>query len=425
MKKNILIIGDGAREHALGWKLRQSEQIGDIYFSPGNAGTVNVGINIEVFPTDFKALVTFVKEKNVDLTIVGSEELLEKGIVDYFQKKKLLIFGPTKKSAQIETSKAWASQFMYKYAIPEAESYSFTSYEKALEFSKKEHRLFVVKASGLASGKGVIVPQSKEEEFKAIEEVMVQKKFGDAGSSIVLQELLQGVEVSLLAFCDGKNIVPMLPAQDHKRIFDFDQGPNTGGMGTYTPLPFVNEDMLTSLRQTILQPFIYGMYKEGHPYKGVIFAGIMLTKDGPKVLEFNARFGDPETESLMLMLDTELHPILEACAQGTLEESLVRFKSGSACCVVLASSGYPSPTVSGEIIHGLNNVYDSEVKLFYAGAVETDGEIVANGGRAMVVAGYGETIKEALEKVYNSIGEKGVHFSGMQYRRDIAWQSLK
>ena len=425
MKKNILIIGKGAREHALGWKLRQSEHIGDIYFAPGNAGTSNIGTNISVFSTDFKGLVSFVKEKNVDLTIVGSEELLEKGIVDYFQKKKLLIFGPTKESAQIETSKVWASQFMHRYAIPEAESYSFTSYEKAIEFSKKESRLFVVKASGLASGKGVIVPKSKDEELKAIEEVMVQKKFGDAGSNVVLQELLQGVEISLLAFCDGKNVVVMLPAQDHKRIFDFDQGPNTGGMGTYTPLPFVNEALLTSLRQTVLQPFIYGMYKEGNPYKGVIFAGIMLTKTGPKVLEFNARFGDPETESLMLMLESDLYPILEACVHGTLEESLVRFRSGSACCVVLASSGYPGPTISGEIIHGLESIYDPDVKLFYAGAVETDGEIVVDGGRVMVVAGYGENLKEALQKVYGSIGEKGVHFSGMQYRRDIAWQSLK
>lgn len=421
---NILIIGAGGREHAIGWKLKQSSHVDTIYFAPGNGGTAKIGKNIDLAKTG--DLVAFAKKNDIGLTVVGPEAPLASGIVDIFHENHVRIFGPTKMAARLETSKAWAVEFMNRHQIPCPKSYIFSDVEKAKEhIEKSSWNEFVIKADGLAAGKGVVLASSKKEATQAVESMMVSKTFGDAGGKVLIQEKLEGYEVSIIAFADGKIAVKMAPSQDHKRAYDGDLGPNTGGMGAYAPVGKVDQTLLDDVDEKILKPLMAGMREEGYPYVGAIYPGIMVTKDGPKVLEFNARFGDPETQPQMMLLESDLLEILEACVDGTLSKELVQFKLGATICVVLASKGYPGSYKTGKKIVGLESIKDPDIQIFHAGTKKVDDDIITDGGRVLAIASYGPTLQEAQENVYSVIGKNGVHFEGMEYRTDIAWQGLK
>jgi len=420
---NILIIGGGGREHAIGWKLNQSPQVNTIYFAPGNGGTSQIGKNIDL--TEIGDLVTFAKNNDIGLTVVGLEVPLAQGIVDTFHRHGLRIFGPSKMAARLETSKAWAVEFMQRHQIPCPESYIFSDVEKAKEHIKDSSwSSFVIKADGLAAGKGVVLASSKVKATKAVESMMISKAFGDAGGKILIQEKLVGYEVSIIAVADGKTAVKMVPSQDHKRSYDGDRGPNTGGMGAYAPVGKADAAFLKSVDETILEPLMNGMREEGYPYVGAIYPGIMVTKNGPKVLEFNARFGDPETQPQLMLLESDLLEILEACVEGTLSSELVQFKSGATMCVILASKGYPGPYKTGSVIHGLDTISNLDIQIFHAGTRKVGDDIVTDGGRVLAVTSYGSTLQEARDHVYSAIGTDGVYFDEMEFRKDIAWQGL-
>lgn len=422
-KYKILVVGSGGREHALGWKLSQSPQVANIYFAPGNGGTNGLGENVQIAAEDIRGLTAFAKSKNIDLTVVGPEVPLSKGIVDEFTKESLVIFGPTKSAARLESSKVWAVRFMQKYNIPHPESHIFTQAEKAKNFIKGlEENELVVKADGLAAGKGVIVCKGKKEAQKAVDRIMVKKEFGGAGDKIIIQKRLYGPELSLLAFTDGKTVVPLLPAQDHKQVFTGDRGPNTGGMGAYTPVPFVKKQLFDQITKAVLERAVVGMQKEGCPYKGVLYAGLMLTPHGPKVLEFNVRFGDPEAQALLVLLKSDLLPILLACITGSLGKQKVLFHKGAALCVVLASKGYPGAYQKGVPIRGLQKT--SNAIVFHAGTTLKDGQVVSSGGRVLNVTARAKTIADASRIVYNMIRPRKVYFKGMHYRKDIGKQAL-
>lgn len=424
-RNSVLIVGSGGREHALGFKLRQSPAVGELYFAPGNAGTSGIGENIPIRGEDVDALIAWADQNHPDLTVVGPEAPLSEGIVDAFEERGLAIFGPNKAASQLEVSKVWATDFMERHAIPHPRSRVFTESSAALNFVQTNSwDGVVIKADGLAAGKGVIVADSKEEAEAAVRSMMVEGAFAGAGRTVVIQEKLTGPEVSVLAFCDGNVPVPLIPAQDHKRIFDGDRGPNTGGIGAYAPVPLVDGRLFDEIHRTILQPTVDGMREEGHPFKGILFAGLMLTSKGPKVLEYNVRFGDPETQPIMMLLESDLAPILASCIGGTLDQSLVRFRKGSAACVVIASKGYPESSEKGVIIEGLHASYDPNLMVFHAGTLQTDQGAVTHGGRVLGVTAYGRTIGEALSRAYGAIGSDGVHFEGMQYRRDIGGQAI-
>lgn len=421
-KEPILIVGSGGREHALGWKLKQSPKVGTIYFAPGNGGTANIGTNLPIKANDVLALTKFAIKQKIRLTIVGPEAPLVAGIVDYFRQKNLAIFGPTKKAAKLESSKSWALQFMKRHHLPHPEFKVFGDTKLAKKFIQdSQWSEFVIKADGLALGKGVLIANSKKEALQAIEEMT---GFGEAGKTFIIQEKLQGYEVSVVAFTDGKIIVPLLPAQDHKRIFDGDRGPNTGGMGAYAPVPTVDKKLTTLIQKNILQPFLQGIIKDKLDYRGVIYPGLMITKDGPKVLEFNVRFGDPETQPQMMLLQSDLFEIVNACIRGKLRNNHVQFKKGAAACVVLAAEGYPGSYKKGEIIHGLDTKQNKNIQIFHACTTVDKGRITSSGGRVLGVTGYGTNIKQALKTTYAAIGKQGVYFSQMQYRRDIGQKAL-
>lgn len=423
-KKTVLIIGNGGREHALGWKLKQSPQVGKIYFAPGNAGTSNIGESVNIGATDVKKLLEFAKKNKVDLTVVGPEAPLTEGIIDVFQKAKMLIFGPSQKAAQLEGSKFFTEKILEKYDIPRPESKTFTDPKKALIYCEKYGaREIVIKADGLAAGKGVILPETLEEMESAIHDIMVKKMFGESGSKVVIQERLTGQEISVFALCDGKRSLILPACQDHKRIFDDDQGPNTGGMGAYSPVPAATSTLMSQIKETIIDRTLAGMKSEGIPFTGVLFVGIMLTEKQPKVLEFNVRFGDPECEVLMSIIDEDLYPILDNCARGKLSQQTIKVEEGAVACVILAAEGYPESPKKGEIIHGLGK--NKDVEIFHAGTSVNDNKIVTAGGRVLAVTSYDSDLKSALEKAYSVIGKDGVHFKGMQYRTDIGKKGLK
>jgi phosphoribosylamine--glycine ligase len=423
VKKSVLVIGLGGREHALGWKLKQSKHVGKIYFAPGNAGTSQIGENVAIEVTDVGKLVSFAQKKHIDLTVVGPELSLAVGVVDAFEKEKLVIFGPSKKAAELETDKAFAADFVEKHKIPHPKSFVFTNVSKAKTFFKTNNPSdFVIKAAGLALGKGVVLPATFAEAEKALEDIMVNMQFGDAGKTIVVQERITGPEVSLLALSDGKTIVPMLPARDYKRVYDNGDGPNTGGMGAYAPAPFVDEQLLEKLHQKILIPTINGMKKNGRTYKGVLYVGLMLTRKGPMVIEYNNRFGDPETQPLMLLLDEDLFEVLSDCAHGTLSTKFLRFKNGAAVSVVLTSNGYPGKYKKGEIISGLEHVYNSNIVTFHAGTAEKNNKIISNGGRVLNITAFAKTQEQAAKLAYSVIGSQRIHFANMHYRHDIAYE---
>ncbi|OGK57337.1 phosphoribosylamine--glycine ligase [Candidatus Roizmanbacteria bacterium RIFCSPLOWO2_02_FULL_38_10] len=425
MKKAVLIIGSGGREHAIGWKFNKSPHIGKIYFAPGNGGTELLGENVDINVDDLQGLVSFVKDKQINLTFVGPEAPLVAGIVDVFKKNKLAIFGPTKQGALLEGDKAFACEFLEKYSIPHPKSKTFNDPQQAKNYvGEIGYKNCVIKASGLASGKGVIIPKSQTEADESIDQIMVEKIFGDAGTSLIIQERLNGPEVSIIAFTDGKTIIPLPPSQDHKRIFDNDQGPNTGGMGAYAPVPFITEKDLNLIQANILEPTLSGLKKEKIDYQGVIYAGLMMTSVGPKVLEYNVRFGDPETQPLMMLLQSDLYELSLACISGALSKDLVKTKPGFSVCIVIAANGYPGTYQKGTEIYGLDLVKNDNPYVFHAGTAKKNTKTLTSGGRVLGVTAYGNTVKIARDSAYAFIGQNGIHFEGMHYRKDIGWQAL-
>ena len=420
MKKHkVLIIGSGGREHALGWKLAKSGQVEKIYFAPGNAGTIQIGENIDISALDVEGLVKFAEIKKIDLTVVGQDDALAKGVVDVFREKGLCIFGPTKKASQIEWSKVFSKDLMRETGVPTAMYETFTDVEKARDYLKKQKMPVVIKASGLALGKGVIIAKTLEEAEGALEEIMVKKVFGEAGVEVVIEEFLKGEEVSVHVFSDGETVSVFPASRDHKSIFEGNRGPNTGGMGTVAPAALTNEK-LEEMEQMIVSPIIRGMKKMDIVYTGILYPGIMMTDTGEKVLEFNSRFGDPETQSYMRILKTDLFDIMMSCCTGSLEKIKIEWEDKFACCVILASEGYPGSYKKGVVIEGLEEVErDRDIVVFHAGTKSVDGKICTNGGRVLGVTATGKTMDEALDRAYAVIGGDGIRFAGMQYRRDI------
>lgn len=422
-KKKILIIGSGGREHAIGWKIKQSPKAGELFFAPGNGGTASLGINLEIKATDIDKLLNFAKENKIDLTLAIPDDPLALGIVDLFKKEGLRIFGPSQNASKLEWSKAFAKEFMKRNNLPTAKFKTFTEIEKAREYIKIQPLPIVVKVSGLALGKGVLICDNLEDALEAAENILVNKSFGDAGNEIVVEEFLIGPEISTHAFSDGRNFSFFPTAQDHKRIGEGDTGLNTGGMGTIAPLPFTDKLLIENIKENIVSKTLEGMVKEGHPFEGVLYPGLMLTKDGPKILEYNARFGDPETQTYMRLLETDLLDIIEACVEGNLEQLDIKWKNESACTIVLASGGYPGSYEKGKPISGIIEAEkSSDVVVFHAGTIEKDGQFFTNGGRVLGVTATGLNLEEALSKAYKAI--LNISFEGMQYRGDIGKKAL-
>ncbi len=418
----ILIIGSGGREHAITWKISQSPHCSQLFIAPGNAGTATLGKNVPVGAEDVPALVTFARDNAIDLVVVGPETALAAGLVDALQAAGIRAFGPTRSAAQIESSKAFAKAFMQRHGIPSARYAAFTSYETALDYLNQADFPLVIKTSGLAAGKGVILPESDPEARTALRSIMVDRTFGAAGDEVIIEERISGEEVSLLAFSDGFTVYPMPPAQDHKRLLDNDQGPNTGGMGAYAPAPVCPPARVAEITRNILQPAVDGLREEGMPFIGILYAGLMLTSSGPQVLEFNCRFGDPETQVLLPLLESDLVEIIEACIDQRLSQQPPRWKTGSAATVVLASQGYPGKVISGKRITGLDRLRQ-DVLVFHAGTKVVDGEIQTAGGRVINVTGIGQALPGALSAAYSAI--QAIHFEGMQFRRDIAHRAIR
>lgn len=413
----VLIIGCGGREHALAWKVSQSEKVKKIFIAPGNAGTAQVGKNINIQTENLHSLLSFALKERVDLTIVGPEAPLALGIVDLFQKNGLTIFGPTKKAAQIEASKVFAKRFMKKFKIPTATFKIFSDYQKAKEYLKTCQFPQVLKADGLAAGKGVSVCWSLNESLKALRKIMVEKKFGSAGDRLVIEECLFGQEASVICFTDGQTVLPLLPAQDYKPVFDNDKGPNTGGMGSYAPTPFVNQILMGRIANKILKSTILGMRKIGRLYKGILYAGLMLTDSGPKVLEFNCRFGDPETQPQLMLLQSDLVDLMLACIEGKLKGQEINWHPGFSVCVIMASGGYPENYQTGFEIKGLPQKMTSSLRIFHAGTKLEKGKVLTNGGRVLGVTSQASTLKQAIEKAYSKV--KKIRFKNSHYRTDI------
>ena len=419
---DILIIGSGGREHTLAWKLAQSKIVDKIYAVPGNPGMSDIAECISGNVEDNAGLVKLAVEKKVGLVVVGPEVPLTNGVVDEMAKVGILAFGPQKLAAQLEGSKSFSKGIMKKYNIPTAKYEVFTDADEAKAYIKKEGAPIVIKADGLAAGKGVIVAETLKQALNAIDEIMCDKAFGSAGNSVVVEEFMAGEEASILAFTDGETIIPMIPSQDHKRAYDGDKGPNTGGMGTYAPAPVITADLMPRVQKEILEPTIKAMKQEGHEYKGCLYAGLMITEEGPKVVEFNARFGDPETQVVLPLLDSDLGEIMLACAKGTLVQTEIKWKNKSAVCVVMTAGGYPAKYNKGDEIKGLDRAQEEGALVFHAGTAKKDEKIVTNGGRVLGVVALGEDIKTAVEKVYEDV--KLIDFADVYYRKDIAHRAF-
>ncbi|MBP7332975.1 MAG: phosphoribosylamine--glycine ligase [Firmicutes bacterium] len=418
----VLVVGGGGREHALVWKLKQSPRVKEIFCAPGNAGIAALATCVKISAEDIPGLLAFAKDEGIDLTLVGPEAPLCAGIADRFQEAGLKIFGPSRAAAEIEGSKVVAKDIMAKYGIPTARYAVFTSSEDAAQYINQIGAPCVVKADGLAAGKGVIVAMDKETALDAVRSIMVDRDFGEAGKLVVVEECLVGEEVSILAFTDGVNVVPMVSSQDHKRVFDNDQGPNTGGMGAYAPAPVYTPALHRQVMDEIIVPMISALDAEGRAYSGVIYAGLMITGTGPKVLEFNARFGDPETQPVLSLLETDLIEIIDAILEKRLDSIDIKWKKQSSVCVVLASGGYPGSYEKGKVIKGLDQV-SPETMVFHAGTAKKDGEIVTAGGRVLGVTAVGPDILAAIKSAYKTV-EK-ISFDGMQYRKDIGRRAIE
>lgn len=417
----VLVIGSGGREHALLWKLSQSPSVTDVYVVPGNDGMSDVASLIPIKGND--DIIDFARLMQVDLTVAGPETVLTEGLADEFEKRGMAFFGPSKAAARIEGSKGFAKALMKKYGIPTAAYETFDDEEKAIAYLKANDTYpIVIKADGLASGKGVIIAQSEEEAIDTVKDMLEGHTFSGAGRSVVIEEFMEGEEASMLCFCDGTNVVPMISAQDHKRIFDFDKGPNTGGMGAYAPAPVMTKEMCEEVNVRILRPIVAAMKKEGYPFKGCLYAGLMITSEGPKVVEFNCRFGDPETEAVLPLFDGDLARVMLDCVHGTLSDEAVVWKKACAVDVVLASEGYPASHSSGEVISGIEDAKKTGCLVFHAGTVKKNGQYVVNGGRVLNVVALADTLAEAKAKAYEGVSR--ISWRGMQYRHDIADKGL-
>lgn len=431
-KQKILIIGSGGREHAIGWKVAQSPMCGELFFTPGNAGTAELGTNVDIAATDIDGLLKFAQENGIDLTLALPDDPLALGIVDTFQIAGMKIWGATKAAAQLEWSKAFSKNFMRAHNLPTAQFQTFTNFEEAKSYLQSQSLPIVVKASGLALGKGVVIAQTLEEAEKTLEDMMVKKVFGESGTEVVIEEFMTGPEISTHAFSDGVNYKFFPISQDHKKIGEGDTGLNTGGMGTIAPVPrqrngqaFVDEALEIQIKNTIVVPTLVGMEHDGVPFAGLLYPGLMLTPNGPKILEYNARFGDPETQSYMRLLDTDILEIIHASLDKKLNELEVRWKEDTfACNIVLASGGYPIKYEKGKVINGVEEANkESDIVVFHAGTKRNEsGELVTNGGRVLGVSAIGSTLEEALAKAYKAI-EK-ISFEGMYYRKDIGQKAL-
>jgi phosphoribosylamine---glycine ligase len=418
----ILVIGSGGREHALVWKLAQSKQVSQIYCAPGNGGIASLATCVPLSVTDIEGLIHFAKEHQIDLTVVGPEVPLLAGVVDRFAAAGLRIFGPCQAAARIEGSKRFAKELMQTYHIPTARFRSFTDVAAAKAYVQGQAVPIVIKADGLAAGKGVVVAQTVAEAEQAIVEMMEEKVFGDAGREVVIEEFLTGQEISLMAFVDGKTIKPMVVAQDHKPAYDGDKGPNTGGMGAYSPVPQIPQRRIEQAIETILQPMLEAFTQEGIAYKGVLYAGLMVTPTGPKVIEFNARFGDPETQVVLPRLKTDLLDVLLAVVEGRLAEQEIEWEEAAAVCVVMAAGGYPGPYEQGHLIAGLPVDTKKQV-VFHAGTKQENRQIITAGGRVLGVTALGQDLREAREQAYAVV--KQIRFQDVHYRTDIAAKALQ
>jgi phosphoribosylamine--glycine ligase len=423
---NVLVIGSGGREHAMVWKIKQSPKVKSVYCIPGNAGIATIAECVDIKISDFNTLGDFAVNKKVDFTIVGPEVPLSEGIVDYFESRGLKIFGPNKAAAQLEASKVFSKHIMKKYGVPTADYEVFVDSSAAQEYINNHPDTcpLVVKASGLAAGKGVIVCMSKGEALAAVKRIMDDKAFGAAGKEVVLEQFLHGEEASIMVFVSGQQYKIMIAAQDHKRVFDNDEGPNTGGMGAYAPAPVATTSVLKKVEERIIKPLLAGLEKEGIVYKGVLYAGLMITEGGdPFVIEFNCRFGDPETEVVLPLLKTGLMDIVESVVSGKLDKQRVEWYNKTAVSVVLASGGYPGDYEKNKAISGLANASKmKDITVFHAGTAQKGNDVVTSGGRVLAVTGLGNTIAEAIKLAYSAV--KQIKFDGMQYRTDIGGKAI-
>jgi len=420
----LLVIGSGGREHTLVWKMTQSPKVSKTYCAPGNAGISQLTQCVNIDADSIEKLVDFAQKEKIDLTVVGPELPLSRGIVDEFNQQGLRIFGPSKEATEIESSKVFCKYLLKKYNIPTANYQVFQNSQKAFDDIKKQTFPLVIKADGLAAGKGVFIVKNLSQARDALNALMEEKKFGEAGRQVIIEEFLEGEEISILAFCDGKTVVPMVSSQDHKKIFDHDQGPNTGGMGAYSPVPFYPDEFEKKVLEEILKPTVKGLQDEGKEYKGVLYAGLILTKEGPKVLEFNARFGDPETQVILPRLKTDLIDIFDAVIEGTLHQINIQWQDNAAVCVVVASGGYPGNYQKGKVISGLEKLEKMKDTIaFHAGTKFQDDQVVTSGGRVLGITAWDDTISKAKEKAYQAVKE--IYFEDMYYRKDIAVKAIK
>ena len=416
----VLVVGSGGREHAICWALKKSPKVTELYCAPGNGGIGEIATCVDVKATDIPGMVAWAKEHSIDFVMVAPDDPLAMGMVDALEAEGIRAFGPRKNAAIIEGSKAFSKELMKKYGIPTADYAVFTDKEQALDYVEKQGAPIVVKCDGLALGKGVVVAQTLDEAKEAVVNMMENKAFGEAGAKVVIEECMTGPEVTVLAFTDGKTIVPMPSSQDHKRAYDGDQGPNTGGMGAISPCPNYTPELSKVCMDTIFLPTVKALNAEGRTFQGAIYFGMMLTPKGPKVVEYNARFGDPECQAVLSLLETDLMDILEACVDGTLDQVNVKFKDAASCCLVLASGGYPVAYEKGKEITGLDQVKDAVV--FHAGTKKQDGKFLTNGGRVLGVTAVAPTLREAVVKAYAAAGP--VFFEKMHFRKDIGYHIL-
>lgn len=419
----VLVVGGGGREHALCWKIAQSPLVEQLYCAPGNPGIADVAECVHIGADEIDALCEFASAEKIDLTIVGPEVPLTMGIVDTFQAAGLDIFGPNKAAAQVEGSKGFSKDLMARHNIPTAAYRSFTDHAEAVAYIKEQGAPIVVKADGLAAGKGVIVAMTEEQAIAGVDDIMLDKVFGSAGASVVIEEFMDGEEASFFAFTDGKNILPLASSQDHKRVNDHDAGPNTGGMGAYSPAPVVTDALYDVIVDTVVKPTIDGMAQDGCPYSGILYVGLMIKDGQPRVVEYNARFGDPEAQPLLMRMKSDIVPVLLACARGELGQETIEWHDKAAVCVVMASGGYPSSFEKGRTISGLDAAGEiDDLVVFHAGTSFSDGQIVNNGGRVLGVTGLGTTVKEAIDKAYQGVSV--VDWQDVHYRKDIGARAL-
>ncbi|MCU7938302.1 MAG: phosphoribosylamine--glycine ligase [gamma proteobacterium symbiont of Bathyaustriella thionipta] len=421
----ILVIGNGGREHALAWKAAQSPQVDEVFVAPGNAGTLHEAnlTNVNIGVTDIPALIQFVKDNHVELTIVGPEAPLVEGVVDRFNEQGLRIFGPTQGAAQLEGSKAFTKDFLARHNIPTAAYQNFTKIEPAIAYVKQQGAPIVVKADGLAAGKGVIVAQTEQEAINSIEDMLAGNSFGEAGHRVVVEEFLTGEEASFIVMADGKNILPLATSQDHKARDNGDQGPNTGGMGAYSPAPVVTDEIAEKVMQTVIRPTIEGMAAEGNDYSGFLYAGLMISPDGElKVLEYNCRFGDPETQPIMMRLQSDLVELCQTAIDHKLDTITAQWDSRAAIGIVMAAGGYPASYENGHTIEGLDLVDSDTTKVFHAGTADKDDQVVTSGGRVLCMVALGDSVSEAQNRVYQKV-EK-IRWKDAFYRTDIGYRAI-